>query len=321
MPEISIIVPVYNVEKYIRRCLDSILAQTFTDWECILVDDGSPDNSGTICDEYTEKDNRFRVIHKENGGQAIARNVALDIAQGEYFAFIDSDDCVHPQYLDILYSTAKQHNATISVCSAISFSVKPPEQENIKEICSVKKGAEFFRDCFLGAIDYKPWVLWDKLWKRECFDNIRMPAHRKHEDNAIVYKMLYEADTIVDCNNQLYYYFSNPSGTMGEHNPQRRLDYIKVLQEMLAFFSDKNDPEILRKLNRNYLYYLEETCVLEKTLISQLKPLIKKQIAHERQYYKIDITTHSRLFNIVYPIRSKIHWTIQGLKHKMKGKK
>ena len=117
MPTISVIVPVYNVEIYLHRCVDSILAQTFTDFELILVDDGSPDNCGAICDEYAKKDSRVRVIHKENGGQSSARNRAIEAAQGEWIHFVDSDDLIHPQMLEILYRAAQESGANISACS------------------------------------------------------------------------------------------------------------------------------------------------------------------------------------------------------------
>ena len=114
-PKISIIVPVYNVEKYIRRCLDSIAAQTFTDWECICVDDGTPDASGKICDEYAQKDGRFVVIHKENGGVSSARNVGLDVAKGEYVTFCDSDDWVEKEMLEVFYNTALKNDAEVVI--------------------------------------------------------------------------------------------------------------------------------------------------------------------------------------------------------------
>ena len=117
---ISIIVPVYNTEKYLNRCVDSILNQTFTDFELILVDDGSPDNCGKICDEYKEKDRRVRVIHKPNGGLSDARNAgiewALNNSDSEWISFIDSDDWVHPNYLDFLLRAAEQNNTSVSIC-------------------------------------------------------------------------------------------------------------------------------------------------------------------------------------------------------------
>ena len=116
MPEISIIVPVYKVEKYLRHCVDSILAQTFTDFELLLIDDGSPDNSGAICDEYAEKDNRVRVFHKENGGVSSARNLGLDNARGTYIMFCDSDDYVADNWAEKLYEFMNYNEANLSIC-------------------------------------------------------------------------------------------------------------------------------------------------------------------------------------------------------------
>ena len=113
MPQISVIVPVYRVERYLPRCLDSIVAQTFTDWECILIDDGSPDNSGAICDEYAKQDSRFVVIHQENAGVSAARNAGLDAARGEWIAFVDSDDWVERDWLKILYGAAQENDIDV----------------------------------------------------------------------------------------------------------------------------------------------------------------------------------------------------------------
>ena len=124
MPKISVIVPVYNVEKYLCECIDSILTQTFTDFELILVDDGSQDNSGKICDEYANKDHRITVIHQENQGQASARNNALAIAKGEWVHFVDSDDLIHPQMLEILYATVDE-TTQISMCNLYKDHVYP----------------------------------------------------------------------------------------------------------------------------------------------------------------------------------------------------
>jgi glycosyltransferase involved in cell wall biosynthesis len=121
MSKISVIIPVYNTEKYLQECIDSVLSQTFTDFECILVDDGSPDNSGKICDEYAKKDKRIRVIHKENGGVSSARNAGLDIAQGEWIIFVDSDDWVDEKYLEFLYDNAIKNNVDVSICGVNVF--------------------------------------------------------------------------------------------------------------------------------------------------------------------------------------------------------
>ena len=115
-PAVSIIVPVYNTERFLNRCIDSVLAQTYSDWELLLVDDGSTDSSGSICDEYATQDSRIRVFHKENGGVSSARNLGLDYARGEWITFVDSDDYIAPDMIEKLYETQKRNNADITVC-------------------------------------------------------------------------------------------------------------------------------------------------------------------------------------------------------------
>ena len=139
MPIVSIIVPVYNVEKYINRCIDSILAQTFNDWECILVDDGSPDKSGDICDEYAARDSRIRVIHKQNGGVSSARNAGLDVAHGEYIYFIDSDDYVELEALELLLSKAKQSEADIMVHGIVNDYIYKQSSTAVKYVSLPEK--------------------------------------------------------------------------------------------------------------------------------------------------------------------------------------
>ncbi|HDT8053597.1 TPA: glycosyltransferase, partial [Enterococcus faecalis] len=116
MPKISIIVPVYNVEKYLEKCVRSILAQTFTDFELILVDDGSPDSSGAMCDQFAEQDQRVKVIHKENGGLSDARNAGIEIATGEYLGFVDSDDYIADDMYELLYTNIVKEDADLSIC-------------------------------------------------------------------------------------------------------------------------------------------------------------------------------------------------------------
>lgn len=326
MPEISIIVPVYNVEKYIRRCLDSILTQTFTDWECILVDDGSPDNSGMICDEYAAKDSRFKVIHKENGGQAIARNMALDIVIGEYIAFVDSDDCIHKNYLDTLYHNAVTHNAQISVCGYRDFTDNIPSDISVNTALTVSNGKDFLTHCFMDNIPKKPWVLWDKLWHRSCFENVRMPEGRINEDNAVVYKILYETQTIVDCSDEMYYYFYNTSGTVNQTFRKKNLDWLLVPQEMIEYFKEKKDKVLEDKANKIYLgalvdcYLKTQQYIGDKQILTELKDALQKQVNTEQKKYPITIETHPQIFEILHPTYSKLYWTKKGLSHKLKGK-
>ena len=151
-PKITIIIPIYKVEKYLPRCLNSVLAQTFTDWQAILVDDGSPDNSGIIADKYAAQDNRFIVIHKQNAGVSAARNDALNVANGEYIMFLDSDDCIHPQTMEILYGLATRENADVVSFDYDRVAHKSPDAAAFP----AGKMPEYFKTNFdLNNIKYK----------------------------------------------------------------------------------------------------------------------------------------------------------------------
>lgn len=158
-PKISCIVPVYNVEKYLRRCVDSILNQTFTDFELILVDDGSPDNSPAICYEYAVKDSRIKVIHKVNGGVSSARNVGLDVAKGEWICFVDSDDLIEADYMQKMYEAAINNNSDFIMCGIHQIAgyetLKNNYKKKIKKIQFVKIDVNFFKKLFAYAQDWR----------------------------------------------------------------------------------------------------------------------------------------------------------------------
>lgn len=158
-PKISCIVPVYNVEKYLRRCVDSILNQTFTDFELILVDDGSLDNSPAICDEYAVKDSRIKVIHKVNGGVSSARNVGLDVAKGEWICFVDSDDLIEADYMQKMYEAAINNNSDFIMCGIQQIAgyetLKNNYKKKIKKIQFVKIDVNFFKKLFAYAQDWR----------------------------------------------------------------------------------------------------------------------------------------------------------------------
>ena len=178
---ISVIVPIYKVEKYLHRCIDSVLAQTFTDFELILVDDGSPDNCGKICDEYAEKDNRIHVIHKENGGLSDARNAGIDWAfansDSEWITFIDSDDWIHPKYLETLYNAVKETGCEISICGYEETTGDSPKVDDINLQAVIVSTEDFFCEHNVNAV-----VAWGKLYKKELFREIRYPVGKLHED-------------------------------------------------------------------------------------------------------------------------------------------
>lgn len=191
MPQISVIVPVYKVEPYLHRCVDSILAQTFTDFELILVDDGSPDNCGAICDEYAAKDERVRVIHQKNGGLSAARNAGIDWAfansDSAWLAFVDSDDWVHPQYLEKLYRAAAESGVKLAVCAYIETETEvrhAPAENNWREY----DWKDFFVQESINSI-----ISVNKLYAKALFSGLRYPAGRLHEDEFLSPRLLQRA--------------------------------------------------------------------------------------------------------------------------------
>lgn len=204
-PKISIIVPVYNVEKYICRCIDSILNQTFSDFELILVDDGSPDNCPQICDYYFNMDNRVKVIHKENGGVSSARNAGLDIAKGEYIAFVDSDDWIEEDMYQILYNTSVKYDADVVECD-IFFIYN--HVDNINK-CINGETQIGNRDFALERIMKIPSsnFVYNKLYKRYTFKNLRFPNAKRFEDVYITYKIILKTEKYIYINSKKYYYF------------------------------------------------------------------------------------------------------------------
>ena len=208
MAKISVVVPIYNVEKYLNRCVDSILNQTFTDFELILVDDGSPDNCGKICDEYAEKDNRVRVIHKPNGGLSDARNAGIEWAlknsDSEWITFIDSDDWVHPDYLEFLLRAAVENNTSVSICGFVRTENKSDFPKYSFE-SKVYSNEDFWIEKNVNAV-----VAWGKLYKKKDFTEIRYPVGKVHEDEFTTHKILFKYYNIAFVNEELYYYFTNP---------------------------------------------------------------------------------------------------------------
>lgn len=235
---ISVIVPVYKVEDYLKRCIDSILRQTYGNLEIILVDDGSPDGCCKICDEYAERDKRVKVIHKENGGLSDARNAGIDIAQGSYVAFIDSDDWVHDKYIEKLYQLLKKTAADISVCNYMETSREDIPQNNINgkiyEFSNVEALEQLTNKLYLQMV-----VAWGKLYKKDLFNEIRFPEGKIHEDEFTSYRVIYKARKVVFTTERLIYYWQRPDSIMGSgFNVKHHLDVIQAYKERAEFFND-----------------------------------------------------------------------------------
>ena len=204
--KISVIVPIYNVERYLRECVDSILAQTYTNIEIILVNDGSLDRCGDICDEYARKDNRIVVINKENGGLSDARNAGIDIASGEYLHFIDSDDWVEADMLEVLYHNLVKHDADISCCGYFYSYVNSNKPLNDKDEIIIFNNKQAIEQILLDKYKTMPTIAPCKLYKRYIFNEIRYPFGKHHEDEFVIVDVLSKAHIIVIDTTPKYYY-------------------------------------------------------------------------------------------------------------------
>ena len=253
-PTISIIVPIYKVENYLERCINSILNQSFKNFELILVDDGSPDRCGEICDEYAKKDSRIKVIHKKNGGLSDARNAGLNIATGDYIGFIDSDDFIHKNMYKILYDGIIKTSSDIAQCKFKYFS-------NIDEIENKKNINKEFTtytniEGINGIIDNKELNtnIWNKIYKRELFDGVLFPKGKIHEDEFVTYKLFYKAKKICSINEKLYYYFNNSNGIMRNLNIDSKFNWVEAIEERNKFLLDNKEVQLFNKSN-NILFF------------------------------------------------------------------
>ncbi|WP_224393697.1 glycosyltransferase family 2 protein [Clostridium perfringens] len=236
-PEISIIVPIYNVEKYLSKCIDSILNQSFTNFELILVNDGSNDRSGIICDEYTLKDERIRVIHKKNGGVSSARNSGISLALGKYIGFVDSDDYIKEEMYEILYNLCKKYKTDISICKLgreiNGTLINNEENGEIIELDNVNGLKELFK-----GILYR-FSLCNKLFKRECFRGVIFPEGRIHEDLSTTYRLFANAKKSIYFDYVGYIYVKRENSILTTTYNEKRLQAFIGWNEILEFMINK----------------------------------------------------------------------------------
>ncbi len=252
MPTISVIVPVYKVEPYLNRCVDSILRQTYQDFELILVDDGSPDRCGEICDGYAWQDSRVHVIHKENGGLSDARNAGIDWVEAnsdsQWLIFADSDDWVHPELLARMLDAATAFDLKISVCGYQETEGADPAvlpEDMRPHRCTPK---QFYMEHFVNAT-----VAWGKLYSRSCFRDIRYPVGKIHEDEFVTYRLLFAQKEIAVVPAPLYAYFINPKGIIRSAWSPKRFHAWEAYDQQLAFFTAMGDEELVKFRVRGYL--------------------------------------------------------------------
>lgn len=235
---ISVIVPIYKVEEYLPKCLDSIINQTYRNLEIILVDDGSPDKCPNICDKYAEGDSRIRVIHQKNGGLSNARNTGLNLAQGKYIAFVDSDDYIHKEMYSILLNAMKETGADIAEAGV----QKVFHKDSIQNWNRGDKKTVFCRKAAVVStiIDHSCRnVVWNKLYKKELWEKYRFPEGKIYEDVFTTYKVVNEASKLVKLERDLYYYYQRKESIVNQEFSVKRLDHFEAQEEMMEFIVEK----------------------------------------------------------------------------------
>ena len=250
-PLISVVVPIYKVEEYINKCLDSIINQTYKNLEIILVDDGSPDNCGKICDDYVKKDKRIKVIHKINGGLSDARNKGIEKAKGEYITFIDSDDYIEKEYVELLYKTIIEEDSDIAIGShtvLYETGMELKKATGEKTLLTPKKVLE--RILYDDNIDYSAWA---KLYKIELFKKIKYPKGRLFEDAATTYKLIDSSKKIAINSKSIYNYIIRNNSITNAAFSKKKMDLIISTKEMCNYIKDKY-PDLEKACNRRLMW-------------------------------------------------------------------
>lgn len=326
MPDlVSVIVPIYNVEQYLERCIKSIQNQTYINLEIILVDDGSPDNCGEICDRYATEDERIKVVHKVNGGLSDARNAGLDIAKGDYFFLVDSDDWIHKQTIEIMMQMIEKNNCDLAICG-YQYAYEGKEYSDkaldLKTILDQYTNVNRYRAQEIyftnpdKRLEYT--VAWNKIYHKDLFKNIRYPKGKVHEDEFTTFKLLHEAKKIGIIEEPLYYYFVRNDSIMGEFKASR-FDAFDGYLEKLDCYVQWNNSDLagrilihsIRMLAQYKKWMTEANVDFGQKIKDYRNILIKKY----RQYKnKIDIAKLAKTEIVLFLINFELYYFVWNLK-------
>lgn len=257
-PLVTIVVPMYNVEKYIEKCINSLINQTYQNIEIIIINDGTKDNSLAIAERKAKEDRRIKIISQPNQGLSAARNTGIDNASGDYICFVDSDDFIHTDYVKLLLECILENDVDISVCNFFYIDEQGNTWKRKEKEKKIYNNEEALKDIFSKEQNTEV-MTWNKLYKIQLFrDNkIYFPVGRYHEDNFTTYKLYYYANKIAMISDELYYYLQRNNSIMGQKFNKKRLDILDAIGETKSFFKDKkiklNEEiqcyEILTKIN------------------------------------------------------------------------
>ena len=307
--KVSIIVPVYNTAPWLDRCIESLVNQTYQDIEIILVNDGSTDNSRQVCAYWQEKDQRIKYLYKENGGQASARNMGLDYATGDYIAFVDSDDCVMPQYVEQLVRACVENKTEISFCGyALTDEFTPADKTDLPDEAyntEIISQYDYFERIYSHQeIAYV--VVWNKLYHRNIFADVRFNEVRMYEDEGVIHHIISKCDKIAVFYQPLYLYAVRQNSTMTTPGfSEKNLLILPMLEERISYFKSKEWHTLVYLTIKNYLVhclsiynridnsdknlhnYRNQIMAAYKQMLDELKknPVKSKKFILQMEYY------------------------------------
>lgn len=262
---ISVIVPIYKVEKYLDKCVQSLVTQTYSNLEIILVDDGSPDNCPDICDRWAKKDSRIKVLHKQNGGLSDARNAGLEIAAGEYIGFVDSDDYICENMYELLLKNLCKTNADLAICNYRLLN----EEGKKLESCSPIRNELLTREKALQKLEQDYWwyyvTAWNKLYTRKSLENVKFPVGKIHEDQFVVHRVFYNCRSVVTIADELYLYMQHGQSIMSKSSAIRHLDAIDAICDRYEFYKKKGEEKLcigtISVLEHEYNHFRNNACL------------------------------------------------------------
>lgn len=320
---ITIVVPVYKVEEYLPRCVESILNQTYKDWVLLLVDDGSPDNCPKLCEKYAEEDSRIFVIHQKNGGLSVARNTGInwfyEQNRSDYITFLDSDDWLHPRYLEILHNGAIQNDVKISVCNykRVTEEIAHDAFDNIEYELTTPED-------FLVNHSWQYNYAWGKLYHKSVFEEVRYPAGKNFEDTFTTYKVLYKCKKISYTDLPLYYYLCNENGISRSPWKPSELVIFDAMQEQLQFYKENGFNKAFEKEFKLFVSHhafqiarIKENKTdfnKNKSILKDIKKNLKKLLKENKDKFNVHNMTYS--YEAAYPFIMKLY----ALGSKMKAK-
>lgn len=287
---VSIIVPIYNAEKYLQRCLNSVLKQTYQDYELILINDGSTDSSGIICDRYKNESDKIVVVHKQNKGSASARNIGLGLARGKYISFIDADDYVSEYFLEKMVELMEKNHVYMVQCKYLSgnradaeFNIDACDYKVVTNIQMLERLCQ--KDTYLETA-----VLWNKLYKRELFEGNSFVEEKGIDDEYLIHRLIYNANVIAISDIKLYYYFFSENSQMSNLRKKpslKQIDGMKAIEEQLEFFDKRNLYHVYNSLLYRYYSSVASNYFLVKRYFPERKKLKKELNMKRKKYIKV----------------------------------